>query len=83
MLEELAEMKKKTKIIGVSMLTNLDNHDLKRMGFSCGHKKFVENLVKIGVKAGVDGIVSSPKEIKYLKKQIQKSDFCYTGNQIT
>ena len=45
MLEELAEMKKKTKIIGVSMLTNLDNHDLKRMGFSCGHKKFVENLV--------------------------------------
>ena len=32
------------------MLTNLDDYDLKRIGFSCGHKKFIENLVKIGVK---------------------------------
>ena len=79
MLEELTEMKKKTKIIGVSMLTNLDNHDLKRMGFSCGHKKFVENLVKIGVKAGVDGIVSSPKELKYLKSKYKSLIFVTPG----
>ena len=79
MLEELTEMKKKTKIKGVSMLTNLDNHDLKRMGFSCGHKKFVENLVKIGVKAGVDGIVSSPKEIKYLKDKYKSLIFITPG----
>ena len=65
------------------MLTNLDNHDLKRMGVSCGHKKFVENLVKIGVRAGVDGIVSSAKESKIPEKQIQKSNFYYTRNQVT
>ena len=29
MLEEVIDIKKKTKIIGVSMLTNLDEYDLK------------------------------------------------------
>ena len=61
------------------MLTNLDNYDLKRMGFSCGHKKFVENLVKIGVRAGVDGIVSSPKEVKYLKNKYKSLIFITPG----
>ena len=51
------------------MLTNLDEYDLKRMGFNNGKKSFVDNLVKIGVKAGIDGIVSSPREVKYLKKK--------------
>ena len=68
MLEGVKTYKKKTKIIGVSMLTNLDEYDLKRMGFNNGKKSFVDNLVKIGVKAGIDGIVSSPREVKYLKK---------------
>ena len=62
------------------MLTNLDEYDLKRMGFNNGKKSFVDNLVKIGVKAGIDGIVSSPREVKYLKKNIE-FNFCYTWNK--
>ena len=79
MLEELKHIKKKTKIIGVSMLTNLDEYDLKRMGFNNGKKSFVDNLVKIGVKAGIDGIVSSPREVKYLKKKYRNLIFVTPG----
>ena len=83
MLEEVIDIKKKTKIIGVSMLTNLDDYDLKRIGFSCGHKKFIENLVKIGVKAGVDGIVSSPKEVQYLKNKYRDLIFVTPGIRLS
>ena len=69
MLAELKDITKETKkIIGVSMLTSLNDEDLKKMGYNIGQEKFVENLVKTGVEAGIDGIVSSPKEVKRIKK---------------
>ena len=71
MLAELKDITKETKIIGVSMLTSLNNEDLKKMGYNIGQEKFIENLVKTGVEAGVDGVVSSPKEVKRLKKFIK------------
>ena len=71
MIKELNDIKRKTKIIGVSMLTSLDDKDLKNIGFNFGKQNFINNLVKIGVKAGIDGIVCSPKEVKYLKKNTE------------
>ena len=64
MIEELIEYKKKTKLIGVSMLTSLDQNDLKKSGVMCDEISYVEKLVKIGVSSGIDGVVSSPKEVK-------------------
>ena len=64
MLAELKDITKETKIIGVSMLTSLNDEDLTKMGYNIGQEKFVENLVKTGVEAGIDGIVSSPREVK-------------------
>ena len=79
MIEELQGVKKETKIIGVSMLTSLDNEDLKKMGYNLGQKNFVHNLVKIGVEAGIDGIVSSPKEVKELRKEYGNLIFVTPG----
>ena len=79
MIKELKEIKKKTKIIGVSMLTSLDDEDLRNMGFSFGRQDFIKNLVKIGVKAGIDGIVSSPKEVKQIKKYNKNLIFVTPG----
>ena len=79
MLEELKDIKKDTKIIGVSMLTSLDDEDLKKMGYNIGQKIFIENLVKSGVEAGIDGIVSSPREVKELKKNYKNLIFVTPG----
>ena len=79
MIKELNDIKRKTKIIGVSMLTSLDDEDLKNMGVNFGKQNFINNLVKIGVKAGIDGIVCSPKEVKYLKKSYKNLIFVTPG----
>ena len=79
MIKELNDIKRKTKIIGVSMLTSLDDKDLKNMGVNFGKQNFINNLVKIGVKAGIDGIVCSPKEVKYLKKSYKNLIFVTPG----
>ena len=77
MLKELVTIKKKTKILGVSMLTSLENKDLKSFGYNLNNFDYVVNLAKIGEKAGVDGFVSSAQEIPYLKKKIKKKEMLY------
>ena len=72
MIKELIKHKKKTKLIGVSMLTSLDQNDLKESGIMCDEISYVEKLVKIGVSSGIDGVVSSPKEVKLLRKKFDK-----------
>ena len=72
MIEELIKYKKKTKLIGVSMLTSLDQNDLKKTGVMCDEVSYIEKLVKIGVSSGIDGVVSSPKEVKVLRKKFEK-----------
>ena len=79
MIKELNDIKRKTKIIGVSMLTSLDDKDLKNMGVNFGKQNFINNLVKIGEKAGIDGIVCSPKEVEYLKKSYKNLIFVTPG----
>ena len=79
MIEILQDIKQKTKIIGVSLLTSLDNEDLKGMGINLNTAEYVENLVKIGVNAGIDGIVASAKEVRNLKKKFSDLIFVTPG----
>ena len=72
MIKELIKYKKKTKLIGVSMLTSLDQSDLKESGVMCNEISYVEKLVRIGVSSGIDGVVSSPKEVKLLRKKFEE-----------
>ncbi len=72
MIQELIQYKKKTKLIGVSMLTSLDQNDLKESGIMCDEISYIEKLTRIGVSSGIDGVVSSPKEVKFLRKNFEK-----------
>ena len=83
MIEVLKDIKKDTKIIGVSLLTSLDNEDLKNMGINLDPNKFVEHLVKIGVNAGIDGIVSSAEEVNNLKKKFNDLIFVTPGIRLS
>ena len=74
-LENLKACKKisgKTKLIGVTVLTSLNNKALKEIGFNKDVKKIVLHQAKLAAKAGLDGIVCSAKEVKIVKKVFKK-----------
>tara|TARA_Y100001970_G_scaffold92764_1_gene116954 strand:+ start:13569 stop:14240 length:672 start_codon:yes stop_codon:yes gene_type:complete len=74
-LEALRAAKKvsgKTKLIGVTILTSLDNKSLKEIGFNKDIKKIVLQQAKLANKAKLDAIVCSANEIKIVKKVFKK-----------
>ena len=74
-LEALKAAKKVSgsiKLIGVTVLTSLDNKSLKEIGFNKDVKKLVYHQAKLATKAKLDAIVCSPHEIKIVKKVFKK-----------
>ena len=74
-LEALKAAKKvsgTTKLIGVTILTSLNNKTLKEIGFQKDLKKLVLHQAKLAAKANLDAIVCSPHEIKTVKKVFNK-----------
>tara|TARA_B100000579_G_C22826078_1_gene853212 strand:- start:281 stop:955 length:675 start_codon:yes stop_codon:yes gene_type:complete len=62
----------KTKLIGVSVLTSLDNKNLKEIGYNTNLKKLVTKQAKLARKANLDALVCSAHEIKYVKRIFKK-----------
>ena len=62
----------KTKLIGVTILTSLNNLALKEIGFNTEIKKLVYHQAKLANKANLDAIVCSPQEVKIVKKVFKK-----------
>ena len=74
-LEALKACKKvsgKTKLIGVTILTSLDNKALKEIGFNKDVKKLVLDQARLANKAKLDGIVCSAQEVKIVKKVFKR-----------
>ena len=74
-LEALRAAKKasgKTKIIGVTILTSLDNKALKEIGYNKEVKKLVLHQARLANKAKLDAIVCSAQEAPIVKKVFQK-----------
>ena len=62
----------KTRLVGVTILTSLDNKALKEIGFNKNVKKIVLDQAKLAKKAKLDAIVCSAQEIKIVKKVFKK-----------
>ena len=74
-LEALKAVKKvsgNTKIIGVTILTSLDNKALKEIGFRKNIKKLVLHQAKLANKAKLDAIVCSAQEVPIIRKIFKK-----------
>ena len=84
-LEALKAAKKvsgKIKLIGVTILTSLDNKALKEIGFNRKVKKLVFHQAKLANKAKLDAIVCSAQEVKLVKK-IFKREIITPGIRLT
>ncbi len=61
------------KIIGVSVLTSLNQDDLGDIGIQLPVKEQVLNLITLAGKSAIDGIVCSPADLTYVRPHIPKS----------
>ena len=79
MLKAIKKSSKKTKILGVSVLTSFSNKSLKKTG----HTKSIINLViqqaKLAKLAGLDGIICSGHEAKIIIKICRKMEIVTPG----
>ena len=74
-LKALSSSKKisgKIKLVGVTILTSLDNKALKQIGFNKDVKKLVLHQAKLASKAKLDAIVCSAQEVNIVKKVFKK-----------
>ena len=62
----------KTKLVGVTVLTSLDNKSLKEIGYDKNEKKLVLHQALLANKAKLDALVCSPQEAKIVKKVFKK-----------
>ena len=62
----------KTKLVGVTILTSLDNKALKEIGFNKDVKRLVYQQARLANKAKLDAIVCSAQEVQIVKKVFKK-----------
>ena len=60
-------------ILGVTILTSLDKKDMQSIGINGSVDEEVLRLVKLSEKAGLDGVVASPKEISKIRKNVKEN----------
>ena len=65
--------KKNTKILGVSILTSLDSDQTKKYYNQKNISALVKKFAKAAKKNKLDGVVCSPQEIKYIRKEVGKN----------
>ena len=62
----------KIKIAGVTILTSLDNKNLKEIGYNKNLKKLVIHQARLAKRANLDALVCSAQEVKDVKKIFKK-----------
>lgn len=70
--------KKKPIILGVTILTSMDEKAIRQVGIQGPVKKRVLHLASLAKKAGLDGVVASPLEVKDIKKKLGKDFIAVT-----
>ena len=68
-----------TKVVAVTVLTSLDDHDLNRIGVSDAPDAQVARLAALAQDAGLDGIVCSGHEVKAVRKSWKDGFFIVPG----
>ncbi len=70
---------KKLKVLGVTVLTSFSNSSIKKIGHTRSIKDIVKRQAALAKSVGLDGIVCSGHEAKYLKKICGRMDIITPG----
>ena len=72
-LESLSNNSPNTQLVAVTILTSLDDNDLKVMGVNSSTKNLVTSLAQLTKKTGLSGVVCSSEEIKLVRETCGKN----------
>ncbi len=72
MLKAASNILNRPKLVGVTVLTSLNDNDLSSLGINRRVKDEVLYLAKLAKESGLDGVVCSPKEIALVRKRMGK-----------
>ena len=67
------------RILAVTALTSLDDEAVSALGFGASAAAMAERLAQVAVRAGVGGLVCSPREVPALRKQYPDLFLCTPG----
>ena len=73
MMQASKTKKGSTKILGVSILTSIDNKQAKKYYNQGNIASLVKKFAKEAKRNKLDGVICSPKEIKYIRKEVGKN----------
>lgn len=74
--ESLKGLPNQPLIIGVTVLTHMEEKDLKEIGLEIGVEDLALKLAVLGKEEGIDGVVCSAMEIEKIKKNCGKEFLC-------
>lgn len=60
------------KLLAITILTSMDDNALKQVGVSGSSSKRVVHLARLAKKAGMDGVVASPQEVRAIRRACGK-----------
>lgn len=63
------------KLIAVTVLTSHDTASLNQIGFTQSPTSLVANLASLAARAGLDGVVASPEEIRIVRDHVSNPTF--------
>ncbi|PIV36131.1 MAG: orotidine-5'-phosphate decarboxylase [Lysobacterales bacterium CG02_land_8_20_14_3_00_62_12] len=70
MVKAAVAVKGPIRLLAVTALTSLDQHDLSDLGFACDPRQLVLSRARAALAAGCDGVVSSGLEAPLLRQEI-------------
>jgi orotidine-5'-phosphate decarboxylase len=69
-MEAAAKAKGNLKVLAVTVLTSLDQGDMKDLGFDCDVSKLVLSRARRALAVGCDGVISSGLEVPQLRAEV-------------
>ncbi len=69
----VAAKKSGMMLLGVTVLTSADNETLREIGVKSNVSEQVVRLAELGARAGLDGLVASPHEVRLLRERLGQS----------
>lgn len=59
-------------VVGVTVLTSLDDHSLREVGVDSGMNAQVLRMAKLAESSGLDGVVCSPREVRMIRGAVNR-----------
>ncbi|WP_448583975.1 orotidine-5'-phosphate decarboxylase [Thermocrinis sp.] len=70
-LKEAVKVAENIKLLGVTLLTSLEEDHLKEWGLCISKEDYILNLSSLAINCGIDGLVCSGKELPLLKSKFK------------